>query len=556
MSGRRLTAAVAWIGFALALALAPRIFTSGSSHTALCLMAVAIVFALSYNMLLGQTGLLSFGHAVYYGLAGFAVIHVMNVIIAGKWPVPLVVMPLVGGVAGLVSAIFLGWVSTRRGGLVFSMITLGIGELVNSAALILHTFFGGEDGIETDRTGLAPFFGYKFGPQIQIYYLIAFWCFVSVVLMYAVTRTPLGRICNAVRDNPERAEFVGYDAKRVRYYAMCLSGFFAGVAGALSTMNFELTNASMMGATLSGNVLVMTFIGGAGYFWGPIVGAVLVTLLQFLLSDATQAWMLYFGLLFIFVVMFAPGGRRRLDPSPFRRGADRAAVDAGALLWAGGAGARPQLRRRRAADRADASSAAPASGRRTRHEHPASAFLRCLPGRLGRRRDRARPRPRRVAARLAEGERGLGARRRLARSGADMTFALSLTDVWKRFQTLAIIRGVTLDIPPGERHAIIGPNGAGKSTLFNLISGRFAPTSGEIRLNGARIDGSAAVSDQPARPGAKLPDHQYLPQPLGLREPALRRALVLRPQIQRLDRRRPPQGRRRNAPTRCWRTSA
>ncbi len=308
MSGRRLTSAVAWIGFALALAVAPRIFTSGSSHTALCLMAIAIVFALSYNMLLGQTGLLSFGHAVYYGLAGFAVIHVMNVVIAGKWPVPLVVMPLVGGVAGLVSAIFLGWVSTRRGGLVFSMITLGIGELVNSAALILHTFFGGEDGIETDRTGLAPFLGYKFGPQVQIYYLIAFWCFVSVVLMYAVTRTPLGRICNAVRDNPERAEFVGYDARRVRYFAMCLSGFFAGVAGALSTMNFELTNASMMGATLSGNVLVMTFIGGAGYFWGPIVGAILVTLLQFLLSDATQAWMLYFGLLFIFVVMFAPDG--------------------------------------------------------------------------------------------------------------------------------------------------------------------------------------------------------------------------------------------------------
>lgn len=308
MRAARLKGPVVWIGFALALLLAPRLFTSGSSHTALCLMAVAIVFALSYNMLLGQTGLLSFGHAVYYGLAGFVVIHVMNLAIAGKWPVPLAVMPLVGGAGGLGSAVVLGWVSTRRGGLVFSMITLGVGELVNSAALILHTFFGGEDGIETNRTRLAPFFGYKFGPQVQIYYLIAFWCFVSVALMYAITRTPFGRICNAVRDNPERAEFIGYDAKRVRYFAMCLSGFFAGVAGALSTMNFELTNASMLGATQSGDVLVMTFIGGAGYFWGPILGAILVTLLQFLLSDATEAWMLYFGLLFIFVVMFAPDG--------------------------------------------------------------------------------------------------------------------------------------------------------------------------------------------------------------------------------------------------------
>jgi branched-chain amino acid transport system permease protein len=126
--------------------------------------------------------------------------------------------------------------------------------------------------------------------------------------MYAITKTPLGRICNAVRDNPERAEFVGYNATRVRYLAMCLSGFFAGVAGALATLNFELANSSMLGAIQSGNVLVMTFIGGASYFWGPIVGATVVTLLQFFLSDATDAWMLYFGLLFVLVVMYVPDG--------------------------------------------------------------------------------------------------------------------------------------------------------------------------------------------------------------------------------------------------------
>jgi branched-chain amino acid transport system permease protein len=297
-----------WIGFALVMLVAPRVFTSGSAHTALCLMAIAIVFSLSYNMLLGQTGLLSFGHAVYYGLAAFVVIHVMNTIIGGKWPIPVFAMPLVGGFAGLAFAIVLGWPSTRRGGMVFSMITLGIGELVSSTSLILHTFFGGEDGIETNRTKLLPVFGYKFGPQIEIYYVIAAWCFVSVVLMYMFTRTPLGRMCGAVRDNPERAEFVGYDATRVRYLAMCLSGFFAGVAGALATLNFELTNSSMMGAAQSANVLVTTYIGGVGFFWGPIVGAAIVTLLQFWLSDFTNTWMLYFGLLFILIVMFVPDG--------------------------------------------------------------------------------------------------------------------------------------------------------------------------------------------------------------------------------------------------------
>ena len=297
-----------WVGFALAMLIAPRVFTSSSAHTALCLMAIAIVFSLSYNMLLGQTGLLSFGHAVYSGLAAFVVIHAMNTIIAAKWPIPVIAMPLIGGVAGAFFAVVLGWPSTRRGGMVFSMITLGIAELVSSSSLILRTFFGGEDGIETNRTKLLPVFGYTFGPQIQIYYVIAAWCFVSAVLMYMITLTPLGRMCGAVRDNPERAEFVGYDATRIRYLAMCLSGFFAGVAGALATLNFELTNSSMLGSIQSGNVLVMTYIGGIGFFWGPIVGAAIVTLLQFWLSDLTNAWMLYFGMLFILIVMFVPDG--------------------------------------------------------------------------------------------------------------------------------------------------------------------------------------------------------------------------------------------------------
>jgi branched-chain amino acid transport system permease protein len=297
-----------WAGFALAMLVAPYVFTSSSAHTALSLMAIAIVFSLSYNMLLGQTGLLSFGHAVYYGLAAFAVIHAMNAIIGAKWPIPVPAAPLIGGLAGLASAIVLGWPSTRRGGIVFSMITLGIAELVGSSSLILRTFFGGEDGIETNRTQLLPVFGYKFGSQIEIYYVIAAWCLASVALMYMFTRTPLGRMCGAVRDNPERAEFVGYDATRVRYLVMCLSGFFAGVAGALATLNFELANSAMLGAAQSTNVLVATYIGGAGYFWGPIVGAAIVTLLQFWLSDFTDAWMLYFGLLFIVVVMFVPDG--------------------------------------------------------------------------------------------------------------------------------------------------------------------------------------------------------------------------------------------------------
>jgi len=297
-----------WIAAGLLLIVLPVVCRSGTALTIMSLMGIAIIFALSYNMLLGQTGMLSFGHAVYYGLGAYFTVHAINAAIAAKLPVPLIVMPVVGGLAGLGFAVLFGWVSTKRSGTAFAMISLGLAELVGSSSLILRSFFGGEEGVSTNRTKLLPLLEWKFGPQIQVYYLIAAWCLIAVALMYALTRTPFGRMCNAVRDNPERAQFVGYNPQVVRYLAFCLSGLFAGVAGALAAINFELANSALFSAAQSGNVLLATFIGGAGHFVGPILGAVLVTYLQNMLSDVTEVWQLYFGLMFIATVMYAPGG--------------------------------------------------------------------------------------------------------------------------------------------------------------------------------------------------------------------------------------------------------
>jgi branched-chain amino acid transport system permease protein len=297
-----------WVLLLLVLALAPMLFTSGTARTMMCVMGTMIIFALSYNILLGQTGLLSFGHAVYYGLGGFVAIHVMNMVIRSKLAVPIPVIPLVGGFAGLFFAFLFGLISTKRGGLVFAMISLGIGELVSSSSFILRSFFGGEEGITTNRTKLLPFFGHKFGPDIEIYYLIATFCFLCILAMYALTQTPFGRMCNAVRENPERVQFIGYAPQRIRFIAFCFAGFFAGIAGALAAIQFEIMNASSLGAVQSGFVLLMAYVGGVGYFFGPIIGAVLISFLQITLSDVTSAWQLYFGLLFILVVLFAPGG--------------------------------------------------------------------------------------------------------------------------------------------------------------------------------------------------------------------------------------------------------
>ncbi|MDE1936553.1 branched-chain amino acid ABC transporter permease [Bradyrhizobium sp.] len=297
-----------WLIAAAALIVLPLVFSSGSSLTSFNLIGIAIIFALSYNILLGQTGLLSFGHAVHYGLGGFLAVHVMNAVANYNWPLPLPFIPLVGGVGGLAFAILVGWVMTKRAGTVFAMISLGIGELVASSSLILRSVFGGESGITTDRTALPHMFGWTFGPQRQVYYLIAFWVLVSAIAMYALTRTPLGRICNAVRDNPERVEFIGYDPHVVRYFAYGFAGFFAGIAGGLTAINFEIANSAYLGATQSGIVLFAAFIGGTAYFFGPILGAILVTYLQLGLTNITTVWQLYFGIIFIGIVMFAPGG--------------------------------------------------------------------------------------------------------------------------------------------------------------------------------------------------------------------------------------------------------
>lgn len=301
---------VVWSAFALLLLVAPLAFRSSLALTILSQMGYLIIICLSYNILLGQGGMLSFGHAVYTGLGAFVAVHVMNMSAAkGGVMVPVMLVPLVGGLAGVFFAILLGYVTTKKAGTTFAMITLGIGELVAAMSLMFPGFFGGEGGVTTNRTYGTPWLGLSFGPQIQVYYLIAVYCFFSTGLMFAFTGTPLGRMLNAVRDNPERVEFIGYNTQRVRYLGFIIAGFFAGIGGALAAINFEIVNSSdSLSGVRSGGYLLFTFLGGATFFFGPIIGAVLLVLASVLLSELTKAWLLYLGLVFLFMVMYAPGG--------------------------------------------------------------------------------------------------------------------------------------------------------------------------------------------------------------------------------------------------------
>jgi branched-chain amino acid transport system permease protein len=204
--------------------------------------------------------------------------------------------------------VLFGAVTTRRAGVVFALISLGVGELVFAAMRMLQGFSGGEEGITANRSAGPHPFGLTFASQLEIYYVIAFWTLVAAALMQAFMRTPVGRMCNAVRDNAERAEFLGYDAQRVRFVAFSAAAMFAGLAGGLHAINYEIVAAESVGAARSGAVLLMVYIGGVTHFIGAVLGAVTITWLQVSLSDYTAAWQLYLGLFFMAIVLFAPGG--------------------------------------------------------------------------------------------------------------------------------------------------------------------------------------------------------------------------------------------------------
>lgn len=298
-----------WVVIPAVALILPFIFTSSHDINLLSHMGVAIVLALSYNMLLGNTGLLSFGHAVYYGLGAYVAMHALRAINdAGGAGLPIELLPLVGAAAGFGFGVLFGSVSTRRAGVVFAMITLGLGALVYSSSLMFPDFFGGEAGLFGYRDEAPSLFGVNYGPGRNVYFLILAWTTIAAILIYLLKRTPLGWMANAVRDNPERAQFVGYNPVMVRFLQFVLSATFAGLAGGLFVITDEIVTDETVGEVQSGIILLGTYIGGIGYFIGPVVGASLVTWLESSLSAYTDAWVLYFGLLFIGIVMFAPMG--------------------------------------------------------------------------------------------------------------------------------------------------------------------------------------------------------------------------------------------------------
>ncbi len=287
----------------LGLGLLPALLSAGLLNAAVQ-MLIAALFASAYSLLAGRAGMLSFGHAAYFGTGAFATAHAMNAMQgAGLLPTPL--LPLVGAGAGLAIGVVAGWFATKRSGTAFAMITLAIAELLHALAPQLQGWFGGESGISMMRM---PAWGLSFGSTVQVYYLVLVWVLLSLALLYFHMRTPLGRLTLALRDNEHRLRFLGYGVHGLSVSAFALSAMFSGVAGSLLVISNESANYVLFDGHVSATVVLHSFIGGVGSFLGPALGAALMSFFGYALSDATQSWLLYQGVLFVLVMMFVPEG--------------------------------------------------------------------------------------------------------------------------------------------------------------------------------------------------------------------------------------------------------
>jgi branched-chain amino acid transport system permease protein len=296
------------VGLLIVIAL-PHTVESDVALTLMCQIGVMAVFALAYNLLLGQTGLLSFGHAAYFGLGAFSTMLALIAINDGRFKFPVTLLPITGAFVSALFAIAFGWLAVKRGGVAFAMITLGLAELVYAISFSFPKMFGGEGGLGSNRVVNGPgWFGITYASQTQMYYLIAGWALFCTVAIYALQQTPLGRMARAVRENPERVMFVGYDPRWIRYAMLIFSAAVSGIAGGLFALLYEFASNSLLSAEQSSLVLIMTFVGGGSYFLGPLLGATLITLMQSALSFVTPAWHVYMGLLFLVMVLYAPDG--------------------------------------------------------------------------------------------------------------------------------------------------------------------------------------------------------------------------------------------------------
>jgi branched-chain amino acid transport system permease protein len=261
------------------------------------------LFAMSLDLIMGYTGMLSFGHAAYFGLGAYASALVL---LEFAQPVPVA---LVAGMllAGLV-ALPVGWLSTRSTGIYFAMLTLAFAQFLYTVAYKWRSLTGGSDGIAGVPKTTLIWGGPSLASSQAFYFLAAACVVLSLVLCRALVRSPFGRALQAIRENERRFASLGRDPRPFKLVVFVIAAVFAGLAGALFAPFRGFAAPEVMFWVFSGQALMMVIMGGIGTLVGPVLGAMLFILIQEVLSSYTEHWMIFTGVVFVLIVIFVPGG--------------------------------------------------------------------------------------------------------------------------------------------------------------------------------------------------------------------------------------------------------
>lgn len=269
-------------------------------------IAIFAIYALGFNLLLGYTGLPSFGHGAYFGIGAYAYSMAM-VELGVSPPIGLFLGMLAGAVSAGLVAVFL----SHRRGIYFALMTIAFGQIFWFLSIKLRWLTGGEDGYLNVLRPEIELGAFKldFGSNTTVFYFAAALLALMVILLWRVVHSPFGTALQAIRMNETRARSAGYNVWLVKWTVFTVSGAVAGLAGGLLALTQESAYPNVMSLHASGFVVMMTLLGGGFVsFWGPIVGAALFILARDVLGAATEAWLLWYGLLFIVVMLFEPEG--------------------------------------------------------------------------------------------------------------------------------------------------------------------------------------------------------------------------------------------------------
>ena len=288
---------------ALALALLPFALSMlGLGITSATEVVIFAIACLALNILVGATGLTSFGHGAWFGLGAYAAAMAQRSLFPGSFALPLAI----GLGAVVVLAAAFGFLILRRRGVYFSLLTLALSAMLYSVAFRWTEVTGGENGLGGLTRPVVA--GLSFESAGLYYALVAGIGFVAVTALWRFHRSPLGTVLVAIRENEQRARFVGYSTNRVKLVAFVVSAALTGLAGMLLAFNNRMTSAEPISVAFSGELLAMVIIGGMRSFLGPALGALFFVIFRDSLSRATENWLLFFGLLFVAFVVFSPTG--------------------------------------------------------------------------------------------------------------------------------------------------------------------------------------------------------------------------------------------------------